>query len=445
MEFIMRFFFILQLFISSVLWGNIDHAIVGIYAVNAKTGEVLRDENSSKSFVPASCIKAVTTAAALEILGPDFHFETLLEYDGVIENHVLHGNLYIRGGGDPCLGSKRVSSSLPWQQQIEAWTVALQKLGIQKITGKVIGDESRWEKARAVGSWLWEDLGNYYGAGASALSFHENLYALVFRPGKKVGEQTQILRTEPSISSLMLDNEVTTGPVGSGDRACIYGSELSPVQLVRGTVPAGVEEFSIKGAIPNPAVFCAELLAQSLHNRGIQVENQTLSPSSRQSFHTTISPPLHEIIYWTNQKSINLYAEHLLKKIGEAVYREGSTEAGSKAITEFWQSRQIDLEGFNMADGSGLSRKNLITPKQLVAILLHMKKSEHFPQFLKSLPKVKRGIPGKDGAMSLVRGYAGYAGDVVFAILINQCLDGKQMNEKIDRFLLELGPEGSGP
>ena len=160
---------------------DLDHALVSIYAVHMDTGEVFQDQNSDLSLIPASCLKIATTAAALQILGADYRFETHLEYDGRIEQKTLQGNLYIRGGGDPCLGSDRISGSLSWDNQIAAWADAIQKLGIHKITGKVIGDADGWEEALAVPSWTWEDLGNYYGAGACALSFHENAYSLFFQ------------------------------------------------------------------------------------------------------------------------------------------------------------------------------------------------------------------------------------------------------------------------
>jgi D-alanyl-D-alanine carboxypeptidase/D-alanyl-D-alanine-endopeptidase (penicillin-binding protein 4) len=414
--------------------------MVGFYAIDNSTGKVLFEKNSDQSLMPASCMKIVTTAAALQILGADHRFETHLEYDGVIdETQLLHGNVYIRGGGDPCLGSDRILGSLSWQNQIAVWVDAIQKLGIRGIEGNVIGDGTKWEKALAVPSWSWEDLGNYYGAGASALSFHENCYSLVFRPDKKVGESAPILRTDPPMSGLTFKNEVKTGPEKSGDCACIYGSEFSWEQCIRGTVPAGVSEFAIKGAIPDPAKVAADILKIEIQKRGIQVfQQEKKAQTKRVLFHTTRSPTVGEIVHWANQKSINLYAEHLLKRMGEVVYDDGSTASGIKAVTNFWRSQNIDLEGFHMVDGSGLSRKNLITPTQLVQMLSKMKSLPFFSVLFESLPKEHASIRAKHGSMSQVKGYAGYVGNVVFAILVNQCTNHKIMNDKIDRFLLRL-------
>src|SRR5581483_9682898 len=133
--------------------------------------------------------------------------------------------------------------------------------------------------------------------------------------------------------------------------------------------------------------------------------------------------------YWANQKSINLYAEHLLKKMGEVVYNEGSTAAGIKAVTNFWRSQNIDLSGFNMVDGSGLSRKNLITTTQFVEMLLKMKTSKAFPLFFESLPQDHPPVKAKSGSMSLVKGYVGYAGNIAFAVIVNQCSNRQTMNK----------------
>jgi len=423
--------------------GGIDHALVSLYVVQCDTGKVLVDQNSDLSLIPASCMKVVTTAAALQLLGTHYRFETHLAYDGFIDHtQTLRGNLYIQGGGDPCLGSERISSALSWKKQIELWADEIQRIGIQKIEGRVIGDDTKWEKARAVPSWLWEDLGNYYGAGASALSFHENTYSLFLKPGDQVGEDAAILYVDPPLPTLLLQNEVKTGPQDSGDCACIYGAEFISTQFIRGTIPAGVEAFVIKGAIPDPATTCVDLLVKELSSRGITVEQKPLRPQNKRAcFHVTYSPTIGEIVYQTNQKSINLYAEHLLKKMGEVMFCEGSTSAGVKAVTYLWKSQGIDLSGFNMADGSGLSSKNLITTKQLVEILLNIKKADYFPVFFASLPQKSDQVRGKSGSLSLVNGYAGYAGNTAFAILINHCPDRQKMKQAIDLFLLKTNEQ----
>jgi serine-type D-Ala-D-Ala carboxypeptidase/endopeptidase (penicillin-binding protein 4) len=428
----MKYLFILLF--PMLLWADLDHALVSAYAINCKTGQVIMNVDAEKSLVPASCMKVVTTGAALHLLKPDSRFQTDLEIDGALVEGVLQGNVRIIGGGDPCLGSDRTKESLAWEKQIEVWADALANHGIKAITGEIIGDASRWETAGAAPSWAFEDIANYYGAGATALTFHENMYTLTFKPGPHEGAPAILHRVIPAASNFVLSSEVKTGPVGSGDRACIFGAEYLMTHVVRGTIPAGVEEFSIKGAIPDPAKLCSELLTKALEKRGIQVlGRRTLPAQIKQVIHTTPSPLLTEIVYWTNQKSINLYAEHLLKSMGG-----GTTAAGIKAVTEFWKGQGITTEGMNMADGSGLSRKNFITAKHLASMLQKMKESPYFSEFYASLPEEYPGVRAKDGAMSFIRCLAGYKGDIVFAIMINQGQDSKAMKQKLEQILDQM-------
>lgn len=436
--------FLFQFFAFFFTYGDnpisIDHAIVSVYAVHSETGEVLIDQNSELSLVPASCMKLITSGAALQLLGANTRFETHLEYNGTIDrSKTLHGNIFIRGEGDPCLGSDRIGGSLSWENQLAEWADAIQKLGIKKIEGKVIGDASKWERALAAQSWAWEDLGNYYGAGACALAFHENYYSLFFKPASQIGEKAHVLRIDPPLSSLILQNECRVGTETSGDCACLYGSEFTPIRWLRGTIPCGRVDFMIKGAIPDPAGACADLLAKELQKRKIKIEDKKVNlRAQRTPIHTSYSPTIGEIIYWTNQKSLNLHAEHLLKKMGEEGGNKGSTASGIKAVTNFWKSKGIDLTGFRMEDGSGLSRKNLVTAKQLVSILLKMKESNFFPQFLESLPQKGEGVKAKSGSMSSVKCLAGYSEKTIFAIMINNCVDLEIMNEKVDLILSNL-------
>jgi D-alanyl-D-alanine carboxypeptidase/D-alanyl-D-alanine-endopeptidase (penicillin-binding protein 4) len=423
-------FFLVPIFLCA----DLPHASISAYAIDCRTGKVVINQDGEKSLIPASCMKVVTTGAALHLLKPDRRFQTDLEIEGEVKKGVLQGNLIIRGGGDPCLGSGRTQTALAWDQQIEVWATAVQKEGIKEIQGKVIGDATLWEKAQAPASWAWEDLGNYYGAGASALTFHENRTTITFKPGPEEGSPATLLHVLPPASNFVLQNEVRTGPVGSGDRACIYGAEYSTTQYVRGTIPAGVNEFSIKGSIPDPAQLCSQLLLQALEKKGIKVQGKSFVPSQiRQVIHTTLSPAVQEIVYWTNQLSINLYAEHLLKSMGL-----GTTAAGTQAVIEFWKKQGIESEGINMVDGSGLSRKNLLTAKQLAKMLVQMKKSPYFSEFYASLPEEKPGIRAKTGSMSFIRGIVGYKGDIAFAILINNGPTGQKMEQKLDQFMTEL-------
>lgn len=424
----------LMSYLSAEVTVQLEHASIGFYAVNTTTGKEEANRQSEVSLMPLSCTKLITTGAALHLLGPETRFQTTLEWDGK--------NLIIKGGGDPALGSGR-GSAFTWEKQLKIWADAVQAAGITSIKGTVIGDASAWEAAAAIPSWAWEDVGNYYGAGASALSFNENSTTLYFKPGSKVGDAASLIRIDPPLPPAMFRNEVTTGPVGSGDHACVYGMETIPFQILRGTIPAGVAEFSIRGALPDPARFCAESLAAELRRRGILVGEKPLaSAQEHKILHTTKSPTVEELVYWTNQKSINLYAENLLKLMGMKVYGEGSTKAGIQAIANFWKSQGVNLGGFHQVDGSGLSRVGVTTAKMLVSVLTLMKQSPYFDPFWKSLPPAPIGEGrAKSGTVTGSKAYAGYVGDVAYAILINNCFDLEARKKAIEGFVLQLSGE----
>lgn len=174
-------------FRSSLFHRPLDCSLVSYYAVDSLSGKVLMEMNSNISMVPASCMKLVTTAAALNLLGTNLRFETHLQYDGsIINENTLKGNIYIQGNGDPCLGSDRIAGNPSWKKQVELWGDAIEQLGIRIIKGKIIPDNSKWEKNMAVPSWCYEDLANYYGAGASALSFNENQYSIFLSPERQL-------------------------------------------------------------------------------------------------------------------------------------------------------------------------------------------------------------------------------------------------------------------
>lgn len=397
-----------------------DHSTSAVYAIDIKSRTVIADESSEKSLIPASCMKVITTAVSLELLGAAFRFETHLEFDGTIDKEgTLHGNLYIKGYGDPCLGSKRFGG---FARQLEIWSEAIKKLGIKKIEGKIWGDASHWEKAQAAASWQWEDLGNYYGAGGSALSFHDNEYTLFFEK-ESLGHTAAIKRTEPEICH-SLQNEVTIGP--SGSISTIFGSEFSHTHYVRGKI-AEDSDFTIRGSFPDPALQTAFMLTKALD---IKVVGKHFEPKERKVFHKTQSPSLEEIITLVHHQSVNLYAEHLLKQIGG-----GKMEEGIEAVKRFLQRMEVPLGGFHMADGCGLSRKNLVTAKMMVALLTRMKGNKVFES---SLASEICGTKAKSGSMTGIKGYVGYKGNKVFAILVNHFLNYEEKMKQIEEFLTEL-------
>jgi len=413
---------------------DLKNASFGFIAKDIKNGEIIASINPDLSLMPASTLKIITTATALEVLGKNYQFKTVLQYSGTIDTtlHFLNGNIYIKGDADPTLGSIHFDRSKKYDF-IKRWINSIIKLKIDSIQGCVIGDASKYSNEIACPKWAWEDIGNYYGAGANGLTCFDNLYEMHFKSSKLADTLSEVTFIEPEIPGLIIHNEVisSNNPID----AFIFGAPYQYVHEVRGTIPKGRDDFSIKGAIPDPAYFIASKLQTELDLikiktslpintiRNLKLKGDT-TLNKRQDFYTEYSPYLSEIINIINKKSINLFAEHLLMEIGFALKNSGTYESGLSAIKEFWKLKGLDTDGFYMFDGSGLSRSNSITPNQLVFVLTYMKsKGRYFDAFYRSLPiagvsgtltslgkntSAQGVVHAKSGSVDRVRAYSGY-------------------------------------
>ncbi len=377
--------------------------------------------------VPASTMKVITTAAANEILGPNFRFETELQTTGSLDDAgVLQGDVILRGGGDPTLGADGTD------EIFLRWETALREKGVKKITGSVVGDASIFGSPLIPDSWQWGDLGNYYGAGACGLSVLRNSFRAVFST-PAAGRQAPLLRTEPELPRIQIFNEVRVGAAGSGDQGYIYSDPYGSVITLRGTVPAGAATFSIKGSLPDPARFCAERFAEYLVRKGIPVSGGGTTErlltaegreiGARMTLDSLPSEPLSTILVTTNLRSDNLKAESIQRMIGVKLKGKGDPATSAQAVTDYWTGRGVDMVGSVLSDGCGLSRANAITPRQMASILRIAADHEHFSTFYDSLPIAGRSgtlrsigggtaaegrIHAKSGTMGRVRNYVGY-------------------------------------
>lgn len=423
-----------------------------LWSLNAKyleSGKEILNKNSNISVAPASNMKLFTSSVALDILGEDFRFVTKLYYDGAIDsNGNLNGNIYIVGGGDPTLGYNLVKGSLPLDELMLTWVKAINEKGITKINGNIFADALLYEAKPIPDMWNWIDIGNYYGTSSTALTINNNLYFLFFKPSSKVGETAKVLRMKPNIPGLTFTNYMKTGTRGSGDNGYIYCAPFQYNATLRGTIPAGVNEFSIKGAIPDPSLFAAQELKRVLNQNKITVKGDpakllTIRKYDEEKIITkTISPALKDIVYIVNKRSDNLYTEMLLKAIGLKVNGKGDTESGTDAVGEYLERNGINSEGLIMYDGCGLSRSDAITTKMMVELLEMITKKEYFNAFYNSLAvvgdptdissfktmgrgtEIEKNAHIKSGVISGVRAYSGYLKDrkgrtIIFSLIAN--------------------------
>lgn len=449
----------------------LKHASWGLCVYDISAGKILAEYDKERSLIPASTLKLFTTITAMEVLGVEFKFETTLQYTGEItENGVLKGNLFIKGGGDPTFGSDRFGKDTQINSIYSKWLESIKNLGIKRIEGKIIGDASIFDDMMAPPSWVWGDIGNYYGSGASGLTIHENLYEVFFKPGVKIDDTAYVLRTEPEIPEMEFVNNVLTYTKGSGDRVYIYGAPYRNKRILRGTVPMGKPEFGVKGSIPDPAFFCAASFTNFLKENSIQIseEPRTLrelilknkhTDTERKNIATHFSPALKEIVKLTNMKSINTYAECMFRMLGVTKKQEGSLTLSSEALEEFWKEKGLGISGLDINDGSGLSRSNCLTAEQLAEMLAIASKFNSINQLTESLPIAGKSgsisslckthfaegnLMAKSGYMSGVRSYAGFvksrSGNLrSFAIIINNYeTSSSKMKKKLEQMLMAI-------
>tara|TARA_R110002096_G_scaffold200639_13_gene384746 strand:+ start:528 stop:1985 length:1458 start_codon:yes stop_codon:yes gene_type:complete len=415
-----------------------------VIPLNAASENDARGFQADTGLIPASTMKAVTTATAIDILGPEFRFKTMLQYIGTIDaDGVLKGDVIVKGGGDPTLGSSQIVNTFA------KWQAALAEAGIRKIDGRVIGDASIFGTKLLPDTWQWNDMGNYYGAGASGLTFHQNQFFCTFRTSS-VGSEATLIGTDPRLPGIEFFNEMRVGSAGSGDNGYIYGVPYGKVFYLRGTVPAGNSSFTIKGSLPDPAFFCARAFTKHLNQREFEVTGEpstirlleaagTQVSQTRETILVQQSDSLASIMVLTNHKSVNLRAECIHRMNGVEGRGNGTLDDAAKATEQHWAGKGIDMDGFFMADGCGLSRSNTVTARQMALILYHAAKSENFQPFYDSLPVAGRSgtlrsigqgslaegrIQAKSGTLDRIKNYAGYVNAqsgqrYAFALYIN--------------------------
>ena len=442
---------------------SMRHATVAVSVYNISKNSAVYSHNSQQSVMPASVTKIFTTGVGFATLGSDFRFKTVISYSGTIDRTgTLNGNLYIIGGGDPLLGSYRYKQTSP-DSLFRTWTEAIRKRGIRRVNGKVCYNAAIFDNQTLNESWVWGDIGNYYGAGSYGLNFHENMYFVYFTPGKKMGYPASINRVAPKGLELRNNCEVATGPENSGDRVVIYGAPYSSERLYRGTVPMGKPDFAVRGAMPDPPRSCAELFATYLRTHDINVTSNVQQVFSVPDTVLTIldyySSPYYIIAQYTNLTSNNIYAESIFKYLGYNAHGRGSFDNGAKAFEEYFAAHNLNAEGVRLVDGSGLSRLNKVTTDFVCRYLADISHAQFFSDFNVSLAEAgKNGtarnmLPGlppkvtvrvKTGTIDGVKSYAGYItnarGELLCFSIIANDFSGPSRNAaaKLEKILLKI-------
>ncbi len=398
-------------------------ASVGVFVIPLDGDAAVMEWQADLGLMPASTMKAITTATALELLGADYTFRTQIYLKG--------DDLVVKGGGDPTLCSTSLTGDFV------SWLTALKAAGVSEIKGDLVMDASHFESRTTPNDWPWGDVGNYYGAGPSGLNFHKNSFALTFTPGKVWGP-AKLSKVWPKPPGVEFENHMKTGRAGSGDQGYVYGGPGATRISMRGTVPAG-GAFTIHGALPDPPRMCGVALKDFLKGKGIavggEVRVEKVSLGTLEPIFVQKSPSLAKIAQGTNYRSVNLYADSIFK----AITAEGSTAASAAKVRSHWAKQGVDLTGFVMQDGSGLSPRDTVTARQMAMILKKARREGKGKAFLESLPVAGRSgtmasfgngtavagrVQAKSGSLTRVRTYAGYVKgksgrEFAFAVFVN--------------------------
>lgn len=368
-----------------------DGLRVGAKFYSLDRREVLYSRNSDSLFTPASNMKMFTSAMALKKVGPDYRFHTRLYAVGKIQGTTLKGDLYIKGFGDPSLVTEQM------------WILVneLKNLPITRIEGNIIADNSYFEGQGKLKTWSSYRGPEAYLAPTGALSFNFNTVTVYVRPGKKPGDRPWVV-VDPDIEYFRVRNRaVTTGSKRSRRKLIVdrRGHKNYDEILIKGRVPKNVARKKFFLNVTDPEWYTALAFKRFLNQAGVQVRGKVKRgrvPRGALMLVDHESRPLGEILRGLNKFSNNFIAEQILKTLAAQFIGEpGNTENGLLLLQDYMQELGFNPDQYRMVDGSGLSKANLITPDQVVALL----EDAHddlsiFPEFISAL-----GVMGLDGSV----------------------------------------------
>ena len=435
------------------------NASVSLLVLDLNTGQKVSEISPTHSLIPASTMKLLVTATALELLGTDFRFETKLQIGGKIDdNGVLNGNLYIYGGGDPTLGSAFVGN----RDFLKQWLTAVKKAGIKSINGSIIADASLFDDEGINPQWSWEDIGNYYAPGIYGISYLDNT-ARVHLNSNERGSTPMVTKTVPEIPGLTFENNLKSTTIGK-DSAYFYGAPRSNVRSIYGEIPMNRSNFVTKMDIPNPPLLLAQHFHDLLIDNGVNIsyppsDQYHAATNERKTFYTHQSLPLSRIAKEINFTSNNHYTEQLFRYLALQNSSIATTRGAVQVVRNHWKSKGLAVEQLFMSDGSGLSRTNAVSAEFYVQLLTYMRKqSKVSTGFYDSLPAAGESgtiewilkntplqgkLKAKSGSISRVRCYAGYIDlpnkNYAFAVLVNN-FNGRPRDviKEIEKYLVSV-------
>ncbi|MBM3493098.1 MAG: D-alanyl-D-alanine carboxypeptidase/D-alanyl-D-alanine-endopeptidase [Armatimonadetes bacterium] len=366
----------------------------GIQAVlveSLATGETWYERSPDILMLPASNQKLLTSAAALHLLGPDHRFETrVYSRAGALSKGRVHGDIVLKGGGDPFLDDEGIAS-LARQMRAK---------GVRSIDGGVIGDPSVFGEQGYGDGWAWDDMTYYYSVPVSGLNHRSNVMRLRAIPGKAVGARADVV-VEPTNLYGTVVSLVRTAAKGVTPRLSVERRLGADHVVVRGHVPMGIPigtSATVTVSVENPALYAATRLTQALREVGITVARDPRAGAASTRRWKALAEhrgeTLTKVLARLNKPSDNLAAECLLRTLATARGKPGTVQNGRDEALAWYQSIGMQRRGIIMMDGSGLSRQNFVSARNLAILLRHMHRHPSAAAFRDSLP-----VAGVDGTL----------------------------------------------
>jgi len=451
----------------------------GMLVVDSVTGETLYERNADSYFVPASNMKLLTTALALDKLGADYRFRTTLETNGTLSTGgLLTGDVILVGRGDPNLSNRKFPFDQveefdgPPEKALAELADLLVKRGVKEISGDIVGDDSYFPRERYPDGWEIDDMVWEYGAAVSAIVVNDNTVTLLLMPGEKAGDPATLL-LDPPIAEFRVTNQVLTSAPREKADLRLTRDPGSETVMLAGTFPAKSAPRKLVLAIQEPAQFAATLLARALKERGVELHGKIRAihdPDPAEATRTVLaehlSIPLADSVKLVNKISQNLHTEVLLRTAARQDGRWVTPEDLAKYPAEFYAKVGIAPDDVVQTDGSGLSRHDLVTPRAFVTLLQYTQKQPWFSAYFASLPvagvdgtlnerlrseKVAGRIHAKTGSVTHVRSLSGYADTVggrrlIFSFLSNnQAGKNHEVHDALDALCLAMIETFNGP
>jgi D-alanyl-D-alanine carboxypeptidase, serine-type, PBP4 family len=438
---------------------------VGISIFSVSKNKSLYKSNSNKQFVVASNMKLFTTATALVYLGAGFEYKTEILYRGDISvDGKLDGDIIIKGSGDPNISGRFFDGNVTAVPAY--WADKIKERGIQVINGDIIADDSIFDREFVHSNWPKDQLSKWYCAPVSGLSFNDNCVDVMVRPGRNPAGLTSV-EIEPETSYVKIINRCKTTTLKSKHSYSLYRKPFTNQINIKGNFWSKARPTKEWIAIHNPPLYMATVFKEILEGKNIRVmgEARVIDETDINARHrlnklviTTSS--LRQSITVANKRSQGFYAEQILKTLGAVINNEGSFSGGLDVMKDFLAKLGIPEDQYQLDDGSGLSKKNKLTPDTITTLLNYMYNHNNAGIFLKSLPisgtdgtlkkrlkdePYKSRVMAKTGYVYGARTLSGYVKTldeeiIAFSILVNKIKGGtwqaKRLQDVICRFLV---------